>query len=44
MASFLEWVAASRAHRVILLVMAIWLLNAFDLTQAYVPPVSLGGK
>ena len=32
LASFLEWVAASRAHRVIVLVLAIWLLNAFDLT------------
>ncbi len=32
LASFLDWVAAARAHRVLVLVMAIWLLNAFDLT------------
>ena len=32
MGHFIGWVAAARAHRVILLVMSIWLLNAFDLT------------
>lgn len=29
---FLHWVADARSHRVICLVLGIWLLNAFDLT------------
>jgi hypothetical protein len=28
---FFDWVAASRAHRVICLIIGIWLINAFDL-------------
>ena len=28
---FFDWVAASRAHRVICLIMGIWLINGFDL-------------
>ena len=28
---FFDWVAASRAHRVVCLIIGIWLINAFDL-------------
>lgn len=31
-ARFLHWLVEARSHRVICLVVAIWLLNAFDLT------------
>jgi hypothetical protein len=31
LARLVDWAAAARAHRVILLVLSIWLLNAFDL-------------
>lgn len=30
-ARFFDWVAESRSHRVILLVMGVWILNGFDL-------------
>ncbi len=30
-AGFVEWYAASRSHRVVILVLAIWVINSFDL-------------